>query len=142
MSARIRSVIEESHDRTALKALGIIIDKLDSEETILSLTVDDRHRQHIGLVHGGIYVLLAESAASLAGACALQDDRSVVLGIEINANHVRSCAEGVIVARSKCLHRGHRTMVYEVRVVDGEDRLLSIARTTLLVTRERSVTSQ
>lgn len=134
MSKRVQQLIEKTNQRTVFHALGIEIDKLDADETVVSLQVDDRHFQHVGLVHGGIYVLLAESAASLAAACTLSDEDSSVVALEINANHLQSVTQGKLVARSHALHQGRRTLVYEVRVVNEHNKLISIARCTLMKT--------
>lgn len=133
MSEHLQAIIDKNNDRTVFKALGMVVEALDADETIVSLSVDERHFQHMGLVHGGIYVLLAESAASLAAGCTLKKSDSSVVALEINANHVRSALGGILRAHSRCLHRGRRTLVYDVKVVDGEENLISVARCTLMV---------
>lgn len=136
MKEKLLRIVEETNNNTVFKALGIQIDKLDADESIVSMAIDHRHRQHVGLVHGGIYVLLSESAASMAGACAVDDD-SMVVGLEINANHIRSTVDGKLFATSKSIHRGKTTMVYEVKVTDEEKRLISISRCTLMVIKPK-----
>ncbi len=133
MSQAVEAVIAANNHRTVFHALGMQVTKVDADETIVSLTIDERHFQHVGLVHGGIYVLLAESAASIAGACTLSKPNQNIVAIEINANHVRSARSGTLTATSKCLHRGKKTLVYEVRVEDGDKQLISMARSTLMV---------
>jgi len=71
MMDKVQKLIKQRNEKTVFHCLGITLEKLDPDETIVSLTIDDRHRQHVGLVHGGIYVPMAESVASLAGACTL-----------------------------------------------------------------------
>lgn len=133
MTKRIQDIIDKNNDRTVFKALGMVVDKLGPDETIVSLSIDERHYQHVGLVHGGVYVLLAESAASLAGACTLTNEDASIVALEINANHIKSVRHGLLRAFSHCLHQGRSTLVYEVRVMDGEKNLISIARCTLMV---------
>lgn len=135
MSDPVKKIIAETNDRTVFKALGMIVETVDANETIVRLDIDDRHRQHMGLVHGGVYVLLAESAASIAAACTLTSSDTSVVALEINANHLRSSVSGSLSAHSHCLHRGKRTLVYEVKVVDQDKNLVSIARCTLMVTK-------
>jgi 1,4-dihydroxy-2-naphthoyl-CoA hydrolase len=130
MSESITS--RDSHYQNVLDALGITVEMLSADETICTLTIDNRHLQPIGVVHGGIYVLLAETAASIAGTCALTKPHNYVVGLEINANHLGASSEGVLRASAKSLHCGRSTMVYEIRVTNQE-RLVSIARTTLMV---------
>lgn len=135
MKDLIEQSIIDNHEKTVFHALGITLDRLDPDQTQVSLTVDDRHRQHVGLVHGGIYVLLAESAASMAGYCALKEP-AMVVGLEINANHVRSVTNGRLIATSKSLHQGKRTMIYEVRIEDDKGQLISISRCTLMIVQK------
>jgi 1,4-dihydroxy-2-naphthoyl-CoA hydrolase len=132
MKEELEKIVEKNNSKTVFYALGISLDKLDPDQSQVSLIIDDRHRQHMGIVHGGIYVLLAESAASMAGACALKE-AGVVVGLEINANHLRSTQEGRLIATSKSIHQGRSTMVYEVRIIDENNNLISISRCTLMV---------
>jgi 1,4-dihydroxy-2-naphthoyl-CoA hydrolase len=134
MNEQFLRMIKLNNENTVFKALDISIEKLDSDETIVSLEVDKRHLQHMGIVHGGIYVLLAESAASLAGAYSLDDPNMTVVGLEINANHIKSISSGVIRAHSRNIHNGRRTMVYEIRIVDNDKNLISLSRCTLMKT--------
>lgn len=136
MSKHVLEFIKARAEHTVFNALGIVVDKVDADETIVSLKIDERHKQHVGLVHGGVYVLLAESAASIAAACTLTDPEHSVVAIEINANHIKSCDSGVLSAHSKNLHKGRQTLVYEVRVEDGANKLISIARCTLMVVKK------
>lgn len=133
MSKAVADLIKSQGEKTVFNALGLCVEQIDADETIISLIIDDRHYQHLGLVHGGIYVLLAESAASIAAACTLTNPEHNVVAIEINANHLKSTREGSLRAHSKALHRGKKTLVYEVRVLDQSERLISVARCTLMV---------
>lgn len=134
MSKRVLSLIKENHEKTIFKTLGMELVKVDADETIVEIAkVDERHFQHVGLVHGGFYVLLTESAASIAAACNLEDPTKSVVALEINANHLRSVRSGGLKAMARPLHKGQRTYVYECQVLDQKDRLISIARCTLMV---------
>lgn len=133
MKETLKHFLDENIHKTIFSSLGIKLETLDGDETILSLNVDDRHRQHRGLVNGGVYVVLAESAASIAGASTVNYPEETVVGIEINANHVRACKEGKIYSKTKCLHKGKKTLVYEIYTKNEKDELLSVARCTLMV---------
>lgn len=133
MKSQVLALLKTNNEHTVFKALSITVLKVDEDETLLSLTIDDRHRQHVGLVHGGIYALLAESAASIAAACTLSHKDQSVVALEINANHVRPMRQGMLIAEAKPLHKGQKTLIYEVRVQNEEKKLISIARCTLMV---------
>lgn len=135
MSEALLACLEKNNDKTVFKTLALEVLKVDPEETIIAIKIDDRHRQHFGLVHGGIYTLLAESAASIAAASGAPEKSSTV-ALEINANHVCAMREGTLLATAKPLHRGQKTCVYEVRLEDQGQKLISIARCTLLILKE------
>lgn len=127
--------LERNNDRTVFKALSLQVLKVDPEESIMAIEIDDRHRQHFGLVHGGIYTMLAESVASIAAASGAPEKSSTV-ALEINANHLSAMRAGSLRATARPLHRGQRTCVYEVRLEDEAHKLISIARCTLLILKE------
>ncbi len=123
---------------TVYGALGIEMVSYDPDEVTLKLTVDDRHRQHAGLLHGGISVLLAESAASVAAALSVDMTEVSVAGMEINANHLRRVTSGVVTAVARPIHRGRKSHVYGVEVRDDQDRLVCVSRCTIAVTPLRA----
>ena len=137
--SELTKIIKDRHDFTVFKALGIEINQINADESVVSLVIDQRHYQHVGIVHGGIYVLLAESAASIAAAATLEDPKKSAVALEINANHLRATREGSLSARSKCLHKGRKTLVYEVQVRDNRDKLVSVARCTLMIIDPREI---
>lgn len=130
--------IEARTPSTVYAALGIEMVSYDPDAVTLRLTVDDRHRQHAGLLHGGISVLLAESAASVAAALSVDMTEVSVAGMEINANHLRRVTSGTVTAVATPVHRGSRSHVYAVEVRDERDRLTCVSRCTIAVTPLRA----
>jgi 1,4-dihydroxy-2-naphthoyl-CoA hydrolase len=128
----LMEIIEQRHKNTVFDALGIIVDAFDPEVAV-SLVVDHRHLQHAGIVHGGIFVLLAESAASIAGTLLTDMTKYNVFGMEINANHVRSVASGKVSAQSRLMYQGGSTIVYGVEITNEKSELVSVSRCTLAV---------
>jgi 1,4-dihydroxy-2-naphthoyl-CoA hydrolase len=96
------------------------------------MPVDERTRQPFGLLHGGASVALAETLGSLAGQLCVPPDRMVV-GLEINANHVRGVRSGYVVGTARALHIGGRTQVWEIRIEDEGAELVCVSRITLAV---------
>lgn len=117
---------------TVFGALGI---ELVSTQpvVVVGLTVDERHLQHRGIVHGGIFVLLAESAASVAAALALGPEKYDVSGMEINANHVKKVTSGILRATAKLAHGGRSFMIYTIDVTNSDNALVSISRCTMAI---------
>jgi len=75
---------------------------------------------------------LAESAGSMASYIFLDTDRFFIRGIEIAANHLRSVKEGWVYARASFVHRGRTTQLFEIRITDEQDRLISLVKLTTI----------
>ena len=116
---------------TMMESLGIVVVEATREQVVMTMPVTDRSRQPFGLLHGGASVALAESAASLGTWLYCDPQRQRAVGIEINANHIRAKRDGLITATAVPLHRGRTTMVWDIRLKDEEDRLVSVARCTV-----------
>lgn len=97
------------------------------------MPVDDRTRQPAGILHGGASLVLAETLASTAAFFSIDANSKMCVGLEINANHVRSVREGYVYGRATPLHRGRSTQVWEIRVTDEQDRLVCMSRCTIAI---------
>lgn len=119
--------------KTLLDTLGIEITLLEKGKVVATMPVDERTHQPFGLLHGGASVALAETVASL-GAYELVDQKSQgVVGLEINANHIRSKKDGYVTATGTVLHQGKKTMVWDIKITDEQGRLISVSRCTIAV---------
>lgn len=119
-----------------LTTLGMKVVKIEQGRIVMTMPVDERTRQPMGFLHGGATVALAETAASL-GAFELVDKESeAVVGLEINANHIRAKKEGFVTAIGTVLHRGRKTMVWDIKIVDEEEKLISISRCTIAIIKK------
>lgn len=125
-------------NNTLMKSLGIEIIKLEKDEVIMTMPVDDRTHQPAGYLHGGASVLLAETAASLGSFANVDQEKQAVFGMEINANHIKSKREGIVTARATPLHIGRTTMVWEIKITDETEQLISISRCTIGVVTKRN----
>ncbi|MBM7694417.1 uncharacterized protein (TIGR00369 family) [Peribacillus deserti] len=119
--------------KTLLHSLGIEILEVSPGTVRASMPVDERTRQPFGLLHGGASVALAETVASIGGYELVDKETEAVVGLEINANHIRGKKEGTVYAAGKVLHQGRTTMVWEVKITDEQDQLISVSRCTLAV---------
>ena len=111
------------------------IEYIDAGEDFLVATmpVNPRVHQPMGLLHGGASVALAESVGSAASIMFVNPERQEVRGIEISANHVRSKREGMVTATAKILHKGASIHLWEIRIVDEADRLISLCKLTNMI---------
>lgn len=123
-----------------LEALGIRFVEIGDDFLRAAMPVDERTRQPFGLLHGGASVALAETLGSFGGWLCVPPGGGHVMGIEINANHLRSVREGEVVGTARPIHLGRSTQVWETRIVDPQERLVCIARITLVVVPESAPT--
>jgi 1,4-dihydroxy-2-naphthoyl-CoA hydrolase len=117
---------------TAMEPLGIVFTEIGPDYLRATMPVDARTHQPYGLLHGGASVLLAETLGSSAGMMAVDEGQGVV-GIEINANHLRGVRTGTVTGTARPLHIGARTQVWEIRIEDESARLVCISRLTVAV---------
>lgn len=106
---------------------------LSPDKVVATMPVDDRTRQPFGILHGGASAALAETVASHGALHNIDRETQAVVGIELNANHVRAKTEGTVTATATPLHRGRRTQVWDVRIEDEEGRLICASRCTLAI---------
>ncbi|QJF24596.1 PaaI family thioesterase [Mammaliicoccus vitulinus] len=103
----------------------------------MTMPVADKVKQPFGYLHGGATIALAETAASV-GAHVSSNDDEIPLGLEINANHIKSIRSGQVRAIGTALHIGRSTQVWDVKVLDEEDQLISVVRATIAIKKKRS----
>lgn len=113
--------------------LGIRFTEIGDDYLVATMPVDHRTQQPFGLLHGGASVALAESMGSVGSHLCIDTTRYYCVGLEINANHVRSVRSGLVKGIARPLHLGRRTQVWDIRIYDEQDRLACISRLTLAV---------
>ena len=116
---------------TLMEALGIEFTELGDGFLRATMPVDARTHQPYGLLHGGASVALAETLGSSAGALMAGGD--AVVGLEINANHLRAVRSGIVTGTARPLHVGRSTQVWEIRIEDAAGKPVCISRITLAV---------
>lgn len=112
--------------------LDICFERLGDDLLEATMPVDDRTRQPFGLLHGGASVVLAESLGSVAGYLCTEGEQKVV-GVEVNANHLRPVREGRVRGVCRPLHVGRRNQVWQIEIFDERDRLCCVSRLTAAV---------
>ena len=123
----------ERHAHTLISHLGIEIVEATKERVVATMPVEPRVHQPFGFLHGGASVVLAETVASTAGWMQVDQEKERVMGIEINANHLRAKREGKLTAVATPIHVGRRTHVWDVRITDEEGNAVCVSRCTLAV---------
>ncbi len=100
-----------------------------------TMPVDERTVQPYGLLHGGASVVLAETLGSLGAAMTVDHDACFCVGLEVNANHLRSVRTGLVTGTARPEHLGSKTQVWSIRLTDERDKPTCIARLTVAVIR-------
>lgn len=117
---------------TAMEPLGIVFTEVGPDYLRATMPVDARTHQPYGLLHGGASVLLAETLGSTAGMLCVDEGNGVV-GIEINANHLRGVRSGTVTGTVRPVHVGRSTQVWDIRIEDDAGRLVCVSRLTVAV---------
>lgn len=118
---------------TLLQALGIVVEEVRPDRVVASMPVGPRVHQPYGILHGGASVALAETVASIGASLLPGGGLRRVVGIEINANHVRSVRSGSVTAVGQPVHQGRSTQVWSIEIRDDAARLVCVSRCTLAV---------
>lgn len=103
-----------------------------------TMPVEPRTHQPMGLLHGGATAALAESLGSTGSYMLIDRERHAVVGIEVNANHLRGVRSGLVRAIGRLVHKGRTTHVWDIRVEDEQGALVALCRLTNLVIERRS----
>ena len=113
--------------------IGIKFTEIGDDYISASMPVDHRTRQPFGLLHGGASCVLAESLGSVAGSLCVDMGKEIVVGLEINANHIRGVKDGFVHGTARPIHVGRSTQVWEIKIVNDNKQLVCISRLTLAV---------
>jgi uncharacterized protein (TIGR00369 family) len=115
------------------------IEFIDAGEDFLTakMPVNPRVHQPMGLLHGGASVALAESVGSAASMLYVNPEKQEVRGIEISANHLRSKREGMIYGTARIVHKGRRIHLWEIKIVDEDDKLISLCKLSNMILPRR-----
>jgi 1,4-dihydroxy-2-naphthoyl-CoA hydrolase len=125
--------INATRTNTLLERIGIVVTEIGDDYVRGTMPVDARTHQPYGLLHGGASVALAETLGSLAGSLCVDATKEIVVGLDINANHVRAVTSGLVIGTARALHLGRATQVWEIRIEDERQKLVCISRLTLAV---------
>lgn len=122
---------------TLMETLEIAYIDAGEDFLVATMPVNSRVHQPMGLLHGGASVALAESVGSAASIMFVNPEKQEVRGIEISANHLKSKREGVVTATAKIVHKGASIHLWEIRIVDENDKLVSLCKLTNMILPKR-----
>jgi len=121
---------------TMMEHLAIEITDVDNDYIIGKMPVDNRTTQPFGLLHGGASVALAESLGSIIGNMHVDMEKQTVVGVEINANHLKSVKSGWVTGKAAPLKIGRRLQVWNIQITNDNNELVCDSRLTLAVVKK------
>jgi 1,4-dihydroxy-2-naphthoyl-CoA hydrolase len=116
--------------------LGIQFTEIGDNYLKATMPVDHRTHQPYGLLHGGASATLAETLGSVCSALAINREKFICVGIEINANHIRSARSGIVTGTCTPIHIGGSTHVWDIRIHDEHNKLLCVSRLTVAILKK------
>jgi len=131
---KVTATVEQLNERaknTLVEHLGIEFLEIGDGFLRAQMPVDNRTKQPAGLLHGGASVVLAETLGSVAAWLCRDPEKKRIVGLEINANHVRSARGGWVTGITNPIHIGKATQIWEILIYDEGDQLVCISRLTV-----------
>ncbi len=125
--------LQEYSKNTILEHLGIELTKIGEDYLEGRMPVNEKTHRPGGILHGGASVVLAESLGSLAAWMCVDPEKYDTVGMEVNANHVRSVHNGCVYGKTTPLHIGRRTHIWEMILTNEQGKLVCISRITMAV---------
>ncbi|PUB17826.1 hotdog fold thioesterase [Paenisporosarcina sp. OV554] len=120
-------------EETIIGLLGIEFVEMTKDRVTATMPVNSSTHQPYGQLHGGASVVLAESVASFGTLNLIDQEIETAVGLEINANHIRGKKDGIVTAIGTPLHRGRKTMVWDIKIVDEDEKLICVSRCTMAI---------
>ncbi len=127
------SNIKEFGKETMADHLGMQWVEIGDAFLKLSMPVNEKTKQPYGILHGGASCALAETVGSVASSLVIDMEKYICVGLEINANHVRSAKDGIVTGHCTPLHIGKLTHVWDIKIHDQSRKLICVSRLTVAI---------
>ena len=127
------SNIQNLGDGNMGEHLGIQFFSIGENSLQATMPVDHRTKQPYGLLHGGASAVLAETLGSVASTLVIDQEKFICVGIEINANHIRSARQGFVTGTCTPIHTGSQTHVWDIKIHDEMGKLCCVSRLTVSI---------
>jgi 1,4-dihydroxy-2-naphthoyl-CoA hydrolase len=118
---------------TMAEFLDLKWEEIGEDYLKLSMPVNAKTQQPYGFLHGGASCVLAETVGSVASALVIDRENFYCVGLEINANHLKSVSEGIVIATASPLHLGKSTHVWDIKIYDDKEKLFCVSRLTVAI---------
>jgi len=127
------TVIRNAGDNELMRFLGVSIAEATPEKVVLTMEVTPKVHQYVGIMHGGVSLYLAETAASIGAVLSADLAKMTPVGVEINGNHIRAVSKGVLTVTAKPAFAGRTMSVWQIEIVNEKGKLVCTSRCTLLL---------
>ena len=129
--------INDGIQNTMTSTIGIEITDICDDFICGKMPVDERTIQPFGLLHGGASVALAETLGSIGGGIKVYQNNETVVGIEINANHLKSARDGWVYGKASPIRIGKKIQVWNIEITNESGELICVSRLTLAVIKKK-----
>lgn len=129
--------INDGIQNTMISTIGIEITDIGDDFICGKMPVDERTIQPFGLLHGGASVALAETLGSIGGGIKVYQNNETVVGIEINANHLKSARDGWVYGKASPIRIGKKIQVWNIEITNESGELICVSRLTLAVIKKK-----
>lgn len=123
--------VNQVAQKNMFKYLEFEITEIGDDFLQAKMPVNDKTKTPFGLLHGGASCVLAETLASMASFCCVDPEKTNVVGLEINANHVKSAVDGFVIGTCRPIHLGKSTKIWDIRIENEKKELVCISRMTV-----------
>lgn len=127
------SILNSMNKNTLMETLSIEFIDVDENMIMAKMPVNAKVHQPYGILHGGATAALAETVGSCASALFIDTKSKIVKGIELSINHLKSKKEGTVFGIAKPIHKGRTTHLWEIRIEDEAQNLISLCKLTNIV---------
>lgn len=132
------STIRELSVNTMVEHIGIEITELGDDYIVGTMPVDHRTVQTMGVLHGGATMALIETLGSIGSTLAINNETHAIVGLEINANHLKMAKSGLVTCKAVLIHEGRKTHIWQADVWNENNERICTGRLTTLVIEKRS----
>ena len=136
-NSEILDEVNKMSSNTLMETLKIKFTEIGDNYVVCKMPVTPEVHQPAGILHGGATAALVETAGSFASRYFIKDREMAIRGVEISTNHVKSISEGFVYAKATNIHMGRTMQIWEVKVLDEQNNLISLGKLTTLAIKKK-----
>ncbi len=130
------TLIQGTAENELMRFLGVEIVEVTDERVVLTMPVTRKVHQYVGIMHGGVSMYLAETAASIGAVASADLTRVTPVGVEINGNHLRAVSKGILTVTSVPVYTGRTMAVWQTEITNERGKLICTSRCSFLLRRK------